>query len=80
MPLTFAAVGTPPLTIKKVGDAETRRFLETLGFVAGGNVTVINEIQGNVIVNVKTHVLLFLKRWLIKLWFRRGINVYFKRR
>ena len=32
---------------------ETRRFLENLGFVVGGNVTVVSEIDGNLIVNVK---------------------------
>ena len=43
-----------PLTIKKVGGKqETRKFLESLGFVAGGAVTVISDISGNVIVNVK---------------------------
>ena len=41
-------------TIKKVGGKEeTRRFLENLGFVVGGNVTVVSEIDGNLIVNVK---------------------------
>ena len=29
------------------------RFLENLGFVVGGNVTVVSEIDGNLIVNVK---------------------------
>lgn len=41
-------------TIKKVGGKEeTRRFLENLGFVVGGNVTVVSRIEGNLIVNVK---------------------------
>ena len=31
----------------------TRQFLENLGFVAGGTVTVVSEINGNLIVNVK---------------------------
>lgn len=53
MPLTMAKTGEP-LTIKKVGGKEdTRKFLESLGFVAGGAVTVISDIQGSVIVNVK---------------------------
>ena len=40
--------------IKKVGGKdETRQFLENLGFVAGGTVTVVSEINGNLIVNVK---------------------------
>jgi ferrous iron transport protein A len=40
--------------IKKVGGKEeTRKFLEKLGFVTGGEVTVVSEISGNLIVNVK---------------------------
>ena len=53
MPLTMVNAGEP-IVIKKVGGKEeTRRFLENLGFVAGGTVTVISEIDGNMIVNVK---------------------------
>ena len=40
--------------IKRVGGKEeTRRFLENLGFVQGAKVTVVSQIGGNVIVNVK---------------------------
>jgi len=40
--------------IKKVGGkAETRKFLENLGFVIGGAVTVLSETGGNIIVNIK---------------------------
>ena len=53
MPLTFANVGEENMIKKVGGNAETRHFLENLGFVAGGMVTVISEISGNVIVNVK---------------------------
>lgn len=35
------------------GKDEVRRFLESLGFVEGAGVTVISEMGGNVIVNVK---------------------------
>ena len=53
MPLTMAQSGEAN-TIKKVGGKEeTRRFLENLGFVIGGLVTVVSEIDGNMIVNVK---------------------------
>lgn len=53
MPLTMADSGEE-LMIRKVGGSpDTRKFLESLGFVTGGTVTVINEIGGNVIVNVK---------------------------
>ncbi len=40
--------------IRKVGGkGETRRFLESLGFVVGGTVTVVSRIGGNMIVNVR---------------------------
>lgn len=53
MPLTMVNTGEPS-TIKKIGGKEeTRRFLENLGFVAGGIVTVVSEMGGNMIVNVK---------------------------
>ena len=53
MPLTMVKTGEEN-TIKKVGGKEeTRRFLENLGFVTGGVVTVVSEIGGNMIVNVK---------------------------
>lgn len=53
MPLTFANIGEEN-TIKKIGGKpETRQFLENLGFVVGGTVTIISEIGGNVIVSVK---------------------------
>ena len=53
LPLTMASQGEP-MTIKKFGGKqETKKFLETLGFVVGGTVTVVSEINGNMIVNVK---------------------------
>lgn len=53
LPLMMANPGEP-VTIKKIGGkAETKKFLETLGFVVGGVVTVVSEISGNMIVNVK---------------------------
>ena len=53
MPLIL---GTPEETyiIKKIGGSpETKKHLENLGFVVGGNVSVVCEIGGNLIVNVK---------------------------
>ena len=53
MPLTMANAGIP-ISISQVhGKDETRRFLESLGFVTGATVTIITEIAGNLIVNVK---------------------------
>lgn len=53
MPLILANPGEQNIIKKVGGSPETRKFLENLGFVAGGSVTVISEISGNVIVNVK---------------------------
>lgn len=53
MPLTLATAGEENIIKKVGGNPETRKFLENLGFVAGGTITVISEISGNVIVNVK---------------------------
>lgn len=53
MPLTLANTGEENIIKKVGGNPDTRKFLENLGFVAGGTVTVVSEISGNVIVNVK---------------------------
>ena len=53
MPLTMAKVGEPN-TIKRIGGREeTKKFLENLDFVTGGVVTLVSEISGNMILNVK---------------------------
>ena len=53
MPLTLADAGEENI-IKKIGGLpEVKSHLETLGFVVGGTVKVINTIGGNVIMNVK---------------------------
>lgn len=53
MPLTMVEEGEPSVIKKIGGREEARRFLENLGFVTGGTVTVISEIGGNIIVNVR---------------------------
>lgn len=53
MPLSMILEGQPSVIKKIGGKEETRRFLENLGFVVGGTVTVISQIGGNMIVNVK---------------------------
>ncbi len=53
MPLTMARTGERN-QIKRIGGREeTRRFLESLGFVTGSAVTVVSQISGNLIVNIK---------------------------
>ncbi len=53
MPLTFANVGEENIIRKIGGNADTKKHLENLGFVVGGNVTIISTISGNLIVKVK---------------------------
>lgn len=53
MPLTLASVGEENLIRKIGGKPEVKKHLENLGFVVGGTVTIITEIGGNIIVNVK---------------------------
>lgn len=53
MPLSIAETGRMNQIRKIGGKEETRRFLESLGFVVGGYVTVVSEMNGNLIVNVK---------------------------
>lgn len=53
MPLTMAKPGEKNLITRVGGLEETRRFLESLGFVPGGFVSVVSEMNGNLIVNIK---------------------------
>ena len=53
MPLTLADMGEENIIKKIGGNPEVKKHLENLGFVAGGNVTVVAKIGGNVIVNIK---------------------------
>ncbi len=53
MPLTMVKAGESNIIRKIGGKEETRRFLENLGFVAGGEVTVVSVTGGSMIVNIK---------------------------
>ena len=53
MPLTMAKAGET-VTIRKItGKEEVRLQLAELGFVVDSQVTIVNEIAGNLIVQVK---------------------------
>lgn len=53
MPLILASADES-YVIKKIGGTpEVKKHLENLGFVVGGNVSIVTEIGGNLIVNVK---------------------------
>ena len=53
MPLTLANMGEENLIHRVGGSPEVKKHLEDLGFVAGGTVTVVAVLGGNVIVKVK---------------------------
>ena len=53
MPLSMVKEGEPNVIKKVGGKEETRRFLENLGLVHPRTVTVVSEVNGNMIVNVK---------------------------
>lgn len=53
MPLILATKGNE-MNIKKItGNDETKKFLNSLGFVVGENVKIVSELGGNLIINVK---------------------------
>ena len=53
MPLTMAKAGET-VTIRKItGKDQVRLHLAELGFVVDSQVTIVNEIAGNLIVQVK---------------------------
>ena len=53
MPLALANIGEENMVRKVGGSPEMRKHLEDLGFTAGGTVTVIASLGGNIIVKVK---------------------------
>lgn len=53
LPLSMAEPGEENIIRRVGGSPEVKKHLKDLGFVAGGKVTVINALGGNLIVNVK---------------------------
>lgn len=53
MPLTMAKPGETAVIRKISGKDEVRQHLAELGFVVDSDVTVVSEIGGNLIVQVK---------------------------
>ncbi len=53
MPLSFARPGEP-VTIKMIkGTDEVRQHLYELGFINGEQVSIVNQVSGNLIIQVK---------------------------
>ena len=53
MPLVLADTGEEAVIKRVGGSPEMKKHLEDMGFVAGGVVTVLNTIGGNLIVKIK---------------------------
>ncbi len=53
MPIIFAKSGDEVIIQKITGDDKVRQHLAELGFVVGVKVTIVNEIAGNLILQVK---------------------------
>ena len=53
MPLSMVKKGEAGIIKRVGGKEEVRKFLGNIGFVVGAAVTVISEIKGNMIVEVK---------------------------
>ena len=53
MPLGMASVGDTNIIKQITGQDEVKQHLSELGFVVGAQVTVVNELGGNLILNVK---------------------------
>lgn len=52
MPLSMFGSGESGVINRISGRDDTKRFLNNLGFVEGGTITVVNKVQGNIIVHV----------------------------
>lgn len=53
LPLLLAEKGSPLKIERITGKEETKRFLEDLGFSVGSAITVVNDMNGSLVVKVK---------------------------
>ena len=53
MPLSMAKTGEQNIIKKVGGKEETKSFLANLGFVVGATISIVSEMAGNLIVQVK---------------------------
>ncbi len=68
LPLTSADKGVEHTIVKTGGDEKTRKHLETLGFVQGAKVSVVNDLDGNLIINVKDSRIALDKKLAMKIF------------
>ena len=53
MSLILSQVGEEVKIKKITGNTETKKFLNSLGFVIGEGITIVTDLGGNLIVNIK---------------------------
>ena len=53
MPLALANIGEEYMIRRVSGNPEVKKHLEDLGFTAGGSITVVSALGGNIIVKEK---------------------------
>ncbi|MCR5457251.1 MAG: ferrous iron transport protein A [Clostridiales bacterium] len=53
MPLNLAEKGQPQIIKRLGGNPEVKKHLEDLGFIVGGEISIINSLGGNLIVKVR---------------------------
>ena len=53
MPLALANIGEEDMIRRVSGNPEVKKHLDDLGFTAGGSITVVSALGGNIIVKVK---------------------------
>lgn len=53
MPINFLSPGTEVCVKRIAGRDDTRRFLESLGLVPGGMVTMVSSMGDNVILGIR---------------------------
>ena len=53
MPLTMCKSGEKVIISKVLGNTSCKGHLNDLGFTEGSEITIVNELAGNLIVNIK---------------------------
>lgn len=53
MPLIFGNTNEKYIIKKLGGSAETKKHMADLGFNVGGEISIVNRLNGNLIINVK---------------------------
>ncbi len=67
IPLTVSATGENHIIKKVGGSPEVRQHLADLGLTVGGNVMIIAELGGNLILNVKDSRIAISKETALKI-------------